>query len=59
MFPLMSAEQHWSVKAGDVAWLNQSLKKKSQNKIPLLFSRKLFMSLQDPLDGINYVILFF
>lgn len=37
MFPLMSAEQHWSIKVGDVAQLNQSSKKKSQNMIPLLF----------------------
>lgn len=59
MFPLMSAEQHWSIKAGDVARLNQSLKEKSQTNIPLVFSVKPFMRPQDPQDGINYVILFF
>lgn len=48
MFPLMSAEQNWSIKAGDVAWLNQPLKKKFQTNIPLLFSVKPFMRLQDP-----------
>lgn len=59
MSPLMSAEQHWSIKAGDVARLNQSLKEKSQTNIPLVFSVKPFMRPQDPQDGINYVILFF